>query len=443
MLKKSLKAAVILLAVCLITTGISASAEYEPLPDVLRVHQHTIVDGNNTAKRRIMRTYPDTVSAAVNTRVSRIVDRLADRIEPLLPAKVLRNGMADTGATVRVTGTSTVSFLIVAHAAADLEQICVEFETAVFNIRSGRQLKLDDLFDEGADAVISEAVRAQLTAYFPDEEPDGSALDLICGAVRTAPFTLSPAYLQLHYYASDLYPGKKTLMHVKIPYRQLTGYMTDYARAELDNNRYRLAALTFDDGPGRGVTANLMVKLREFGAVGTFFNLGSPMRNAHDYVAWEHDSGQAVQSHTYTHTIGLDNQEKMYKERDRFARDQIAIIGIPPSYMRAPGGLDKLYCRYEIGMPVIRWNTLSGDAVADRPVDPDACIATMMHTLKDSSVILMHNIRETSVSVAGLAMDRLEKRGYMYVTVDELFEIRGIPLKNNTVYYGDEADQQE
>ena len=81
MLKKSLKAAVILLAVCLITTGISASAEYEPLPDVLRVHQHTIVDGNNTAKRRIMRTYPDTVSAAVNARVSRIVDRLADRIE--------------------------------------------------------------------------------------------------------------------------------------------------------------------------------------------------------------------------------------------------------------------------------------------------------------------------------------------------------------------------
>ena len=40
-------------------------------------------------------------------------------------------------------------------------------------------------------------------------------------------------------------------------------------------------------------------------------------------------------------------------------------------------------------------------------------------------------------------MDRLENRGYMYVTVDELFEIRGIPLEKNTVYYGDEADQQE
>jgi hypothetical protein len=31
----------------------------------------------------------------------------------------------------------------------------------------------------------------------------------------------------------------------------------------------------------------------------------------------------------------------------------------------------------------------------------------------------------------------------MCVTVDELFEIRGMPMQDNMVYYGNEADRQE
>ena len=420
-----------------------AAAERAPLPKLLVFGQHTDKKSNAKTKVSVTRAYPDTANTAVNQAVAAMVDRLAAEAEARLPARARLNALADTGATVRVTGTKTASFLVLAHTAAEQEPVWADFETAVFDLTDGRRLALDDLFDTAADPVISTAVREQLTAYFPDEAPDAATLDALCADIRQAPFTLSPAYLELHYRADALYPGKVTLMHVRIPYRLLTETMTDYARAELDNSRYLLAALTFDDGPGRGVTGSILETLREGCAMGTFFNLGRPMRSAHDYVAWEHDAGHAVESHTYSHTDRQTDKAVMYKERDRFAREQAAIIGIPPAYMRAPGGNDKLYAKYEIGMPIVRWTTLSGDAASDASARRTDFAANMIHTLKESSVILMHNIKWHSVRAASEIMNKLRERGYMLVTVDELFEIRGMPMEDNVVYFGDEADQQE
>lgn len=133
----------------------------------------------------------------------------------------------------------------------------------------------------------------------------------------------------------------------------------------------------------------------------------------------------------------------MFREKDRFAKEQAAIIGIEPSYMRAPGGNDKLYAKYEIGMPIVRWTTLSGDAVDAKTGEKVDFASTMVHTLKQTSVILMHNIAPHSVRAANSIMTRLYQRGYLCVTVDELFEIRGMPMQDNIVYFGDEADQRE
>ena len=58
-------------------------------------------------------------------------------------------------------------------------------------------------------------------------------------------------------------------------------------------------------------------------------------------------------------------------------------------------------------------------------------------------MILMHNIRWSSVEMATQVLTRLQSKGYLTCTVDELFLIRGIELEKNVVYFGDEADQEE
>ena len=431
-----------LLLICLPTDtvkGEETESRFVKVPEILLFTQHTVENLDKKLKLGDRRTYPDTASKAVNEQVSALVDELAEKTKAHMPARG-RSGTAwlDTGATVYVTGTRTASFLVLSHVLNNKEQTAVELGSLVFDLKTGQALTPDDILMEDANDYVREQVISQVTDYFPGSEPDQQALSQAADGWRQACFSLSPAYLLLHFRADSFYEKRTTTVHVRIPYKALEPFMTDYARRETDNSRYLLACPTFDDGPGRGVTQSILILLREQSGRGTFFNCGAPMRKAHDYVAWEHDAGHAVQSHTYSHTFKLTDKKKMFKERDRFAKEQAEIIGKAPEYMRAPGGSDKLYCDYEIGMPIIRWTTLSTDA--SEKVNINNAHATFVHTLHPSSVILMHNVRWSSLDVARVILASLRERGYMTVTVDELFSIRDIELENNKVYFGYEAD---
>ena len=434
------KAWVCLIALTILILSCSAFAEEAaalPIPQLLCFTQHTVETalGEDSLDRR---TYPDTENASVNAAVAAIVDTLAERNAPFVPDETTVTGknLLDTGATVTVTGKSVASFLVLSHVLYGRTQSAVDFDAAVFDLETGERLTLNDLLTADAFDVLRAAVYEQTAAYFPAETADDVRLNALADNAWNVPFTLTPAYLMLHFRADALYEGKNTLMHVRLPYTALKDYMTAYALEQTDNSAYRTVALTFDDGPAQGVTRKILLKLREIGAVGTFFNLGKLYRNSPEVVCWEHDAGHSVQSHTYDHELHPKSQKKMLKMRDRFAKEQEALIGIAPAYMRAPGGNDKLYAKWEIGLPIIRWNCLTGDA--SETVDVKQSMGTFMYTLKDHAIVLMHCTRASSLDVLDAAATRLRQRGYLYVTVDELFLLKGITLKDNVVYFGDE-----
>lgn len=66
---------------------------------------------------------------------------------------------------------------------------------------------------------------------FPGEPADEARLDALTQDLASAPFTLTVAYLQLHFRADRLYDGKQTLMHVRVPYAALAGHLTSEAPA--------------------------------------------------------------------------------------------------------------------------------------------------------------------------------------------------------------------
>lgn len=434
MIKKKFPAAVLLLIFLLASAR--ADTTYQPLPAVLSFTQHTVLNtlASGTCDRR---TYPDSKCAAVNAEIDELVNKMAERARPLVPAKGSGDApYLDTGASVTVTGTKLASFLTLCHILNQRQQTYVDFDARTFDMETGARVLLGDLLLPGAEKTLTDEARSQLTAYFPELTPGSAALDALVEDVWQTPFTIGPVYLTLHYRADALYPKKNTLMHVRVPYTALTEWMTDLMRAQTDNSAYRTLALTFDDGPGRGVTQQILLALRENGATGTFFNLGKLILDSADCVCWEHDAGHAVESHTYNHSYDNVTAESIIRFRDRFAKAQESIIGVAPRYMRAPGGNDKRYVRYGVGMPIIRWNCLSGDA--GETVSTASCLSTFRHTLKDHTIALMHNIRWSSVDVARAILQDAKEKGYLLVTVDELFALKGIQMQNDTVYFGNE-----
>ncbi len=388
-------------------------------------------------------TYPETANAQVNAALRDVIDALAARGREHMPQGSVGQIPAylDVGATISRVGLRWMSFLSIARTAYEREQTYVDFDARVYDMETGAQILLTDLFDADSEAwnMLAGAVAAQLSAYFPDTEADPAALARLCGreALESAAFTLTPARLTLHYRADALYAEKNTLMHVSLYFSQLRPLMTERAQENTDNGMFKFIALTYDDGGARGTSNGVMDQLRAHGASATFFIVGTTIRNNHDILCREHDAGYAVASHNYEHVYkGLTNQ-KLLDWQARFNRELSAVIGTTPAYMRAPGGQFKRYINAQCGLPLIQWSVLSGDADSKNVA---GVAGTVLKHAEDGAVVLMHDLNPRSPQYTALILPELTNRGYLCVTVDELFDHYGVPLLPDTLYYSCEEE---
>ena len=53
---------------------------------------------------------------------------------------------------------------------------------------------------------------------------------------------------------------------------------------------------------------------------------------------------------------------------------------------------------------------------------------------EDGAIVLLHDLYETSVDGALLAMDELIVQGYAFVTIDEMAKLKGVKLNGNKIY---------
>ena len=432
------KALALLLLACLLPIASAAAKEnfYTEMPVLLRFSQNTQKEAI-AEDVYIQRTYPDTVRDDVDAHMRTLIDDMTTRNRSLLPLeKGSIPSYLDVGAVISRSGTSVLSFLTLAEVSKDTVQLSVDYETRVFDLETGRQLTLCDLFDEDSKAwaLLSDAVRAQLSAAFPSHEPDSEALNQLCSAesLKSAAFTLGAARLTLTYRADTLYPGKNTLLHVHVYYPEIRPMMNAYGQAQTDNSRFKMVALTYDDGPARGSTRNLLNVLRRYGAQATFFIVGRNIARNHDMLARQQDSGYSIQSHSYTHKYPKELAEgELFEEDARLRQELGEVTGVLHTMMRAPGGTAPYYVNRNIGYPMINWSAPSGDSGND---NVKGIINALRNRAADGAVVLMHDIRPKCHAYTEAYLEFLASRGYLCVTVEELFSDAGVPLEPDTIY---------
>ena len=423
-----------------------AAAEKQPLPELFKFTQETQPRENVRKDVYIQRTYPVTANEQVNAAMRRVIDQVVERGRQHLPTGAVKKDKSylRAGAGVSRTGQSWMSFLSTGAVKHEYEQIHVELDARVYDLATGGQVTMSDLFapESAGWDVMAEAVRTQLSAYFPQQDCDGAALDALCSreALEAVPFTLTAGSLRLHYPADALYPGRTTLMHVRILYSDIRPHMTAEAQRQTDNSCYKLAALTFDDGPAHLYSINVVDTLRAYGADATFFLVGKMMKQGHYVMAYEHDAGFPLAYHSYDHiTEGKGIAARIPEEWQQFCDEMVEVTGTIPTMMRAPGGYADPFIRAEIGLPLIHWTTSSGDGNGNREYNESAhrMIAGNVGVgAQDGAVILMHDLRPTCYQYLAMSLEKLEERGFLCVTVEELFDSCGIRLQPNTVYSG-------
>ena len=423
-----------------------STEKYREMPYYLRVTQRT-EEGKLGRYQEILKTYPDTVNDTIDAQMRALVDDMAERSIPLLPeGEKDEIASLDVGAVISRTGTSWMSFLTLAQITYEREVTHMEADVRVYDIETGERITLADIFPQDSEAwdMLAAAVHDQLTAAFPGIEPDQTALDALCAkeALQDAAFTLGGAKLTLPYRADSVYPGRSnTLLHVTLYYPDIRQHMTERAFVQTDNSRFVMVALTYDDGGGGKYTRRLLGEMRNHGVTATFFLVGRQLRRNHDNLVRQQNSGYSLQYHSYTHPYGHKvHYDQAFEEKAMFEAELSAITGVVPTLMRAPGGKEEKYMRWEIGYPLIHWSLASTDSGNPHV---DAIASRVIRYAWDGDIVLMHDINDQVNKYSKKIFENFNSCGMMTVTVEELFAHAGIALEKNKTYYSTKPDQEE
>jgi peptidoglycan-N-acetylglucosamine deacetylase len=177
-------------------------------------------------------------------------------------------------------------------------------------------------------------------------------------------------------------------------------------------------ALTYDDGPS-GLTPEILDELSARDGAATFFAMGENARAHAETLARMTREGHEVEGHTWNHPHlpRLTPREVAAQIQDS-TRALEAASGQRISAFRPPYGEFTPEVLAAAGMPAILWDvdTLDWQGPSD-----DVLTARAVTQPRPGSIVLLHDIHERTARTAGAVMDGLLDRGFVLVTVRQLF----------------------
>ena len=192
-------------------------------------------------------------------------------------------------------------------------------------------------------------------------------------------------------------------------------------------------ALTFDDGPNTVTTPLVLDKLEKYGIKASFFVIGDNINSeTENVVKRAFDMGCEINNHSKTHSDMTKMTEKQIKSEINFTSEKVKkITGKAPVFFRPPyiavnkTMFDSIDLPFICGCGANDWeDSVSADMRAEK----------ILSNVRDGSIILLHDMTGNSKTVEALdtIIPEMQKRGYEFVTVSELFNKENVEIRPDT-----------
>ena len=181
----------------------------------------------------------------------------------------------------------------------------------------------------------------------------------------------------------------------------------------IEERHRKMIALTFDDGPDPTTTPQALSILKKYNAKATFFMVGKNVNAYPDIAKQVRKEGHQIGNHTWNHP-------------------QLAIqkaTGVQTKIMRPPYGAINSAIQYGVDQSYIMWDV---DSLDWKSHNTTAILNEVKKAVKPGSIILMHDIHQTTIDALPALLDYLKAQGYTFVTVDELLNYQ---LESHRIYY--------
>lgn len=219
----------------------------------------------------------------------------------------------------------------------------------------------------------------------------------------------------------------------QFPRNEVCGKIGDYVFSDGESNvvvanrtAVKKVSFTFDDGPSKEYTEQILDTLKQYGVKATFFIIGKNAEKSPEILKKIFDEGHELGNHTYSHPdLRKISEENFEYEITRTQKIVYDITGYTPILFRPPGGylnnsvMNKIMSN---NLKTVLWSWRQ-DTMDWKSPATDSVINTVLDNVQDGDIILFHDYNSginPTPEALKVIIPQLISRGYTIVTVSEL-----------------------
>ena len=192
------------------------------------------------------------------------------------------------------------------------------------------------------------------------------------------------------------------------------------------SGKEKMIALTFDDGPHKKYTEEILDILDEYSIKATFFVVGVCAEKYPEIIAREIMEGHEIGNHTYSHLhLRNANISEIAGEIDKTEQLLMQNNGYSTTLFRPPEGVCNERVRSvakDMNYSLVLWTVDTKDWV---PSSCESIVNSVLGSVDGGEIILMHDYvvgKSNTPDALRIIIPKLLEEGYTFVTVSEILK---------------------
>ena len=290
--------------------------------------------------------------------------------------------------------------------------------------KDGKEFSLSNLFsspDEAKQKFLSK-IKQQLAVKGLSEEKNKEVITTLRDKdMATWKFTYDESKFNI-----NIEPIVSDVSSVEVSINDVFKYIEEaYLKGE-DLEKYKTyikkrtrkaVALTFDDGPSPKTTPVALDLLKKYNAKGTFFMVGHAVEGNEDIIKRVIAEGHQIGNHSWDHPVLTKiSLEKAKSQINDTTAALKKASGLDVHIMRPPYGAINETIQAAVDQSFILWDV----DTLDWKNRNTASIMKEVKKAQPGSIILMHDVHQTTIDALPLILQYLTEQGFEMVTIEEL-----------------------
>ncbi len=184
-------------------------------------------------------------------------------------------------------------------------------------------------------------------------------------------------------------------------------------------------AISFDDGPAKNYTPQILQVLKENNVPAAFFCIGNRISSNENILRQIDEEGHIIGNHSHCHHFWFDMYSSKKMQADMRMMDESVnkVIGKTPKLFRPPYGVMNPNLKKAIidgGYIPVGWSVRSMDTVAK---DKNKLLNKVISGIKPGAVFLFHDTCAVTLAILPAFIKEVKLRGYTISRLDKMLNL--------------------